>query len=375
MDEGKALIGADRRTGRAPRAVVASDFWFGATARDLAAGLRACGWDVAEVDLFHYVLLSHLKIMKIANRLLHRFSAASYARAILKAVSDVDADLMLTVKGSYIDHATLRTLGDHGVFRANFYPDVRFTHPGFGEELFQDYDFVATTKNFQVEHLIGLIGRDRVVHIPHGYSAVIHRDGPFLSEDQFGWDIGYVGNASAHKFEWLLAVAEAFPDRKIHIVGSGWSTLAKGTKLEPFVLGHQLFGDFYARTVQQCRINLAIHYDEPISDKWHDLTSTRTFEIPAYRGFMLHVDNPEVRDLFDVGTEIDVFDTKDQLIERIGYYLDQPEQRHAMLQRAYARCVPSYSVASRAAELDTLIRPRLARSASIEPVGHASGAQ
>lgn len=351
------------------RAVVASDFWFGATARDLAAGLRECGWDVAEVDIFHYVLVSHLKIIKIFSRILGAFITSSYTHAILKAVSDIDADLMLTVKGSYINRKTLRALADNGVFRANFYPDVCFDHPGLGEKLFQDYDLVATTKSFHIAHLTEMIGNDRVVHIPHGYSALIHREEPFLDEEQFWWDIGFVGNASAYKLDWLLAVADAFPDRRIHIVGGGWSSLAKGTKLEPFVLGHPLTGDLYARTIQRCRINLAIHSDQPRTDRWYDLTSTRTFEIPAYRGFMLHVDNSEVRGLFNVGTEIDVFATKEQLIERIAHYLDQPEQRRSMAERAYARCVPNYSVASRAAELDRLIRPRLAKARSIKSNG------
>ena len=33
--------------------------------------------------------------------------------------------------------------------------------------------------------------------------------------------------------------------------------------------------------------------------QWKDLVSTRTFEIPACKGFMLHVDNSEVREFFE----------------------------------------------------------------------------
>ncbi|MEO9131637.1 MAG: glycosyltransferase [Sphingomonas sp.] len=350
-----------RRQARTGRAVVVSDFWFGATARDLADGLRLCGWDVAEVDLFDYVLISDLPAIKLAGRFLNKFSAGAYGRAILRAASNIDADLMLTVKGSYLRADTLRTLAKRGVFRANLYPDFHFDHPEFDEALFHDYDFVATTKSFQVEHLANLIGPERVAYVPHGYSGLIHHDRPFLDEDQLRWDIGYAGNASAHKRDWLLAVARAFPDRSMRIVGGGWTALAKGTELEPFVLGHALTGDFFARFIQECRINLAVHFGEHKQGGWQDLTSTRTFEIPAYRGFMLHVDNPEVRTLFDVGSEIDVFDSQQQLIERISFYLDRPELRRAMIKRAHARCVPAYSVQTRAAELDRLIRPRLKR--------------
>ena len=63
---------------------------------------------------------------------------------------------------------------------------------------------------------------------------------------------------------------------------------------------------------------------------------------------MLHIDNAEVRSLFTPGEEIDVFATPDDLCEKIRYYLARPDERRAMIERAYARCVPAYSYDARA---------------------------
>ena len=100
--------------------------------------------------------------------------------------------------------------------------------------------------------------------------------------------------------------------------------------------------------VQSSRINVAVHMGPIKPGGWEDLVSTRTFEIPACKGFMLHVDNEEIRSLFEVGEEIDVFANEDELVEKIAYYLARPGLRYRMIERAYARCVPAYGYDARA---------------------------
>jgi spore maturation protein CgeB len=118
--------------------------------------------------------------------------------------------------------------------------------------------------------------------------------------------------------------------------------------LKRCALGHVLTGDFYAHALQHSRINVAIHGGPAGLFGWQDLVSTRTFEIPACKGFMLHIDNAEVRCLFKPGGEIDVFANEDELIEKIDYYLARATLRCAMIERAYRRCVPAYGYDARA---------------------------
>jgi spore maturation protein CgeB len=111
-----------------------------------------------------------------------------------------------------------------------------------------------------------------------------------------------------------------------------------------------LVGDHFARVVEHSRINLAVHHgDAGSAHGWEDKVSTRTFEIPACGGFMLHVDNDEVRSLYEPGREIDTFSGEEQLLERIAYYLANEQQRATLKEAAYARCVPAYSLTERAA--------------------------
>jgi spore maturation protein CgeB len=123
-------------------------------------------------------------------------------------------------------------------------------------------------------------------------------------------------------------------------------------------MGAPLTGDYFARAIEETRINLAIHHGEVGRHQWQDLTSTRTFEIPAAGGFMLHVDNDEIRSLYEAGREIDVFADVDTMIERIGYYLEHDNERAMIALAGRDRCVPAYSLEQRAREIGELLAQR-----------------
>jgi hypothetical protein len=340
--------------------VAAGEFWHGATGRALSYGLRDLGWSVDDVEVTRFEMHGHRVVDRALGRLLHRRSSANYGAAIVESARRHAADAMLTVKGVGISRDVLETLRAERVLTVNYYPDFEFKFTGFDPETFRDYGLVITTKSFQVEPLRQMLGSDRVAFVHHGFAPQVHRpvDTP-LSEEDFDTDILYVGNASDSKFALLLAVASAFPDKRIQIIGNRWSARAAGTALAPFVLGHGLAGDFYSRAVSRARIVIAAHMGAVKPGGWEDLVSTRTFEIPAIGGFMLHIDNAELRTLFEPGREIDVFTDADSLVERIGYYLERPEERRAIARRGYDRAWADHSLSRRAAEVDALIRARI----------------
>ena len=340
------------RQGRPVRAVVAGELWHGSTLRGLADGLRSLGWLVSEVDAGQDFNAGSSPMQKVARRLMRGVNRAAYNRAIIDAARIADADYFVTVKGAFVEAATLATLKSSGVRTVNFYPDAAFNHPGLGIELVAAYDFVATTKRYQVEQLRALKNDGHVMLIQHGYAPQVHRP---VSAAGDGCDIAYVGNASPYKVRWLASVAEAHPDRSIMIVGGGWRELAAGTALARHILGHALMGDACAWVFGAARINIALHWGPAAADGSEDCVSTRTFEIPACRGFMLHVDNAEVRQLFDVGTEIDVFDDSATLNHKIDRYLSSEEDRQRIAEAGYRRAVPAYSLDRRAAELAAFV--------------------
>ncbi len=337
------------------RAVMAAEFRNGATGKGLAEGLRSSGWLIEEIDHNRFLRGNGGKSVKAVHRLFRSSLCRSFNETILEACEALDAEVLISIKGSDLHHTTLLSLRDRNVRSILYYPDVDFNHPGVNVSVIKDVDILITTKSFQMDWLREFRDPRPTCFVHHGYFTVAEHPLIF-AEDEYGYDITYVGHPDRYKLAYLVAVAKAFPNRKILVAGNRWGAASAGTELEPFVLDHPLSGDFLADIHRRSRLNIAVHMGRQASG-WQDLVSTRTFEIPAFGGFMLHVDNPEVRGLYDVPGEIDVFEGADDLIEKIAYYLDRPALRRQMIDRAHRRAVPAYSYHSRGMEIDSLLRP------------------
>jgi len=338
------------------RIVIAEDAWFGSTTFGIAQGFRKLGSEVAEVRPASAFVQGRSIPLRIFGRLIKPINIALYNKEILQTVAQFNADVLLTVKGAAILPKTLKILAELGVKTVNYYPDFRFTYADVDQSSFQFYDAFITTKSFQVDILKKTLGSSKVHFLHHGYCTDVHYP-PMrnvLNSDDLP-DVLYVGTYTRYKEELLSAVKKACPDIRFMIYGNGWDKAKHNNILHSSIVNRPVFGLNYAQLVNASKINLAIHMGPADETGWQDLVSTRSFEIPACKGFMLHIDNYEIRSLYDVGQEIDVFSDAQELVEKIKFYLDQPLLRQQMIEKAFQRCVPFYSYEHRAQEIMQII--------------------
>lgn len=345
---------------RSPVMVFAGEFWAGASGRGLSDGFRDLGWAVQEVDSRELgVNPGRHPGLRLAARVFRKTTEHAYHRKLLENCRTLKPDVFLTVKGVGMTADLLCRIKAIGARTVMYYPDYHFDYPGVSIDSFGEYDLFVTTKTFQLAHLEGTLGRDRVAYVPHGYVDAVHR--PVfdrMGEEDHRADLLYPGNHSAYKQRWLEKALADLPETSVGIVGNRWREhVSKEPLSRCRMLGGQI-GVAYAEAIQSARINIAVHFG-PTASGWEDLVSTRTFEIPACKGFMLHIDNDEVRSFFKPGEEIDVFSTPEELADKIRFYLARPELRAKMIERAYVRCVPDYSYNSCAAAIYKLMSERL----------------
>jgi len=343
----------------APSMLMVGDFTVWQTGAGLAEGFRLLGWDVTEVSSSDPLIHSRRLPLKVAGRLLYPEGRRSHNDDILAAADHVHPHVMLTVKGNFIAAETLRALHRRGIFTVNYYPDRDFQHDGMRSDAIEEYDLVATTKSYQLPWLRERLGADRVAMVHHGYVPQVHRRRTLPGETpRFLWDIGFIGNASPDKLAWLEPIARNLGDRSMIVVGNRWQQQAAGTPVAPYVFGGPLHGDQFARAIEHTRVNIAVHHGPGGAQGWHDAVSTRTFEIPACGGFMLHIDNEEVRTLFEPGREVELFANPEELAAKIGQYLADEPARRSIAYAGHARTVPAYSYHARAGELEHLLIER-----------------
>lgn len=336
-----------------PIAVVCGNLAAGTTERGLANGFRELGWLVQEVQ--HPQPRGGSLPTRIARRLTRKSSAADYERNLLKECTDLRPEYVITVKGVDISSSTLQKIKSIGTITVMYYPDFHFSHTGVDVETFTEYDAFITTKSFQVEHLKSRLGIKSVHFVHHGYCPDVHE--PVQTRSTVPLNavpLLYSGTHSNQKQVWIEEVLARCPDVDLYIVGGRWKGVIPETRARNCHLLGPRMGLSYAQSIGAAKINLAVHFGAS-KEGWADLVSTRTFEIPACRGFMLHIDNEEVRELFEPGKEIDTFATPEELADKIRFYLPREELRQRMVDQAFKRCVPHYSYSARAAEIAEIL--------------------
>jgi spore maturation protein CgeB len=127
------------------------------------------------------------------------------------------------------------------------------------------------------------------------------------------------------KGEFLFETYDKEVNRKIDIDKKYNATfIGKSTiKRKPWLKGVKIFTGCYSeehnKVVNQSRVNINIG---GISD--------RVYKILGSGGFLLTRDNKEIRRLFTVGRDLDVFSTKGELREKIGFYLKNDKIRESI---------------------------------------------
>ena len=338
-----------------PRVLLAGDNWFGSTVYSIADGLRLLGWDIMQINPGNYMNRCESTAMRLVNRLLAPVASADYNKAILKQVRLTQPDFFLAVKGSYVRPATLQAIRDTGVKTVNYYPDYHFSYANLDPATLAHYDVIMTTKSFHVDYLKEQVGVPNVFYLPHGYCDALHQPPSDLPPVRYENDVLYIGTYHDEKRRWLEIIRSRFPSIRLGIYGNGWSRVPVQSPIKTAIVNRPLIGKEYCTAIHRARINLAIHMGSIDASGWQDLVSTRTFEIPAARGFMLHIDNHEVRELFKPDEEIGVFADKTDLYKQLNIYLGNDRRREEMIAQAYQRCVPAYGYNARARRMATLL--------------------
>lgn len=331
---------------RRMRMVIAGEMRDGAAAPALAQGFRQAGWVVEKVDHLRYLTHREDWLSRLADRATARYSAYAYNRGLFRAVERQQADVLLFVKGTLLTPTMLDRVRARGTLAVQFFPDVEFTHQGLHPQLSSHCDMVFTTKSFHLNYLEERLGSDRVRFVHHGFDPLIHRNLSPLEESEFDHDIIFIGNFSPYKRDYLAPLGKAGFER-FAIFGHGWQAVS-GAGLAHHINNQAPVGDLYTLALSRSRIAIALHHGPVRTPGWEDQVSTRSFEIPASGSMMMHIDNSEIRELFEADKEFVPFRSSTELVSRLQSYLRDPLARRAVARAGHLRALREHSYWARA---------------------------
>lgn len=114
------------------------------------------------------------------------------------------------------------------------------------------------------------------------------------------------------------------------------------------------------RLVLDARANHRFRYQgKDIDIGGEDTVNMRIFEALGSGCFLLTEHFDGIQRYFEPGKELVTFKNKDDLIEKIRYYLNNPFERRAIASRGQARCHRDYNMEKQAQKLDAIIQQHL----------------
>ena len=318
--------------------------WWGSDARAVAAALRRQGHAVIEVTSEDFFPQQWSTLtLRLLRRLGRAWFADNYNRAILRHLNNPAIDFLLVFKGKLLSAATLEAFRKRGVPLYCFYPDVSFLD--HGREIWSClplYDCLFTTKSFHLEDCALRAHVKAMRLVMHGFDPEVHRRLTLSPQvlAHYGCDASFVGYWSPKKEKLLTAVLRGCPGIALRIWGPGWGR--SDAEARRCWQGRGAYGDELSVIYGATKVNLGLLSEKGGGTEVGDRITTRTWQIPAAGGFLLHEDTVELRSFFTAGEEVGVFHSELDLPEKVRHYLNDSANRLRVREAGFRRCWESH---------------------------------
>jgi len=148
-----------------------------------------------------------------------------------------------------------------------------------------------------------------------------------------GADVSFVGTFEKDRYQKMLFLAKN--NIKVRVWGNNWQ---KYQNKHPNLLveSRPVINDDFIRVINATRINLNF-----LRRANRDKHTSRSLEIPACQGFMLAERTDEHLQLFEEGKEAEFFDSQEELLSKVQYYLKSDNKRQHVANLGRQRCLNS----------------------------------
>lgn len=210
------------------------------------------------------------------------------------------------------------------------------------------FDYIFTIDQAAVEQYQRL-GHPYVYHLPLGTDPEVFHS--TLVSEEFTSDICLVGVPYSNRIE-LIEFLLTRTDYRIQIVGRGWAkhhSKWKGLKRKLQVVNAWVKPETVVNYYNGSKIVLNIH--RPSDEKYNKnrmgviakSINNRTFDAASCEAFQLMDYKEELGKHFEEGKEMVSFKDKNDLLEKIHYYMAHDEERRHMAIQARTRVLASHT--------------------------------
>jgi spore maturation protein CgeB len=261
------------------------------------------------------------------------------SKILIQEVERFKPDVVWVDGGFLLSRNAIQNIQNRFKCRVIHYTPDSLTAPGKSNRCMSNaisaYDVVVTTKE-QDMPIYSKLGAKRVIFSLQGYDPHIHKEVKLSENDNMKYkcDVSFVGQYMKDRAEMMEYLMENL-DVNLRIYGYGWENKFVSKKLKKVFCGPAV-ADEYAKVVSGSKITLGF-----LNNKVKDLFTTRTFEIPACKGFLLAERSVMHEKLLEEGVEAEYFSSPSEMVEKIRYYLANDKQRGDIAKHGYECIIKS----------------------------------
>lgn len=313
------------------------DLWDGSTALHRRNALEDLGNIVVNIDSsLRYKSFLISIVYRFFFRLGYKLDINKVNRQIRHLLNLDKFDILWVDKGLCISTKTLHFVKtmNPSITLVYYSPDDMnnwFNQPNSFKTNIKLYNLIVTTKSFNIPELKEL-GVQDILFIDNAYDPEIHRILPISEEENylFNAEVSFIGSYEQERADYILSVAKA--GFTIKVFGKSWRKMMnKHTNL--IIIPKDIYGEEYPKVFNASKINLCF-----LRKINRDLQTTRSIEIPASGGFMLAERTIEHLRLFNENQEAAFFESKEELIQKIHYFLQNNDERTKIAFAGYQKC-------------------------------------
>jgi spore maturation protein CgeB len=330
---------------KALRIVCVVDLWEGSVSRALTAALMRMGHSVITVQEHTFFPQWHSLYMRGLRKLIAPLANREVNTYALQMGRYYRPHLFLVCKGWRIKPKTVCQMRRQGTITINWYPDTGyFAYDRYIPKTLPYYDWIFTTKSFGIQDMKKVLGIENVSLLNATCDPEIHAPWKLDEDEQryYGSDVTFIGTWTPRKQAYIEYLLKACPDLDIKVWGRYWK---KKDMLQKCIQGHVIIGREYAKAICAAKIALGLLMRTIRKGASSgDFITSRSFNIPASGGFMLHERTDEILQHFTEDEEIACFSTPEEMVEKVRFFLAHEDKRRAIAQRGMEKSRNCYNI-------------------------------
>ena len=323
--------------------------------------LSELGYDVIPLSNQFYWDQARMLTRRIQQSLEYGPIIERINRELLISVKNHKPDMIWAEKQEYLKVSVLQKISQLGIKLVHYTPDPYFSlswkRTRHLDASLSIYDCLITSKRYEVKEYENV--NSNILYMPLGFSTEVHR--PIIPKSSnlkrhYTSDVSFVGGWEPRREEYLSFITDKL-DCDLKVWGYGWDFLKDGKwtlrrwwgmrrnsggesfkirknfSLSKCVIGNEIYGDHYSWALSGAKINIGF-----LRNICPDQHTTRTFEIPACQSLLLADRSDEHIELFREGKEADYFSSKEEMVDKIKFYLSNESVRKKVAINGYERC-------------------------------------